>query len=294
MPSQSVAGERHEILREPAAPVHHTKIWKNLPAVVSLALMLAACATPPTDPAARAQFEANNDPFEPMNRKIFAFDMFADKWIMKPLAQTYVAVMPEIGRDAIRHFLNNLHEPVIAANDVLQTEFTRAGWTSERFVINSTVGVGGIFDWASRWGIDQQSGDFGQTLYHYGVGEMFYLVLPVLGPSNPRDVVGMVADSYADPFSYLAYDYGAEVADYARWGAEGLDERAQNIQNLDEIERTSIDLYAAIRSLFRQHRASELRHGEPAPTPIDMEELYKDPGAPPAPGGSSAPPPSSH
>jgi phospholipid-binding lipoprotein MlaA len=284
MPSESVAGERHEILREPAAIVHQTKIWKHLLALVPLALMLAACATPPTDPAARAQFEANNDPLEPMNRQIFAFDMFADKWVMKPLAQTYVAVMPDVGRDAIRHFLNNLHEPVIAANDLLQTEFTRAGWTAERFVINSTVGVGGIFDWASRWGIEQQTGDFGQTLYHYGVGDMFYLVLPVLGPSNPRDVVGLVADSYADPFAYLAYDYGAEVADYARWGTEGLDERAQNIENLDEIQRTSIDLYAAIRSLFRQHRASELRHGEPAPTPVDMDELYKDPGAPPPAG----------
>ncbi len=290
MASECVAGQRHEILKEPAAIVNQTKIWQNVPALVALALMLAACATPPTDPAARAQFEANNDPFEPMNRQVFAFDMFVDKWLFKPIAQTYRAVVPEVGRDAVRHFLANLHEPVIFANDVAQTEFTRAGWTVERFAINSTVGVGGIFDWATRWGIEQQTGDFGQTLYHYGVGEMVYLMLPVLGPSNPRDIVGLVADSYADPFGYLAYDYGAEVADYARWGAEGVDLRAQNIENFDEIQRTSIDLYAAIRSLFRQHRASELRHGEPAPTPIDMDELYKDPGATPAQGGAAVPP----
>jgi phospholipid-binding lipoprotein MlaA len=267
----------------------HTKIRKNVVALALLALCLAACATPPTEPAARAQYDANNDPLEPMNRQIFGFDMFVDKWFFKPAAQTYRTVVPDFGRDAIRHFLDNLHEPVIFANDVVQTEFTRAGWTVERFTINSTVGVGGIFDWATKWGIEQQTGDFGQTLAHYGVGEFFYLVLPVLGPSNPRDVVGLVADGYADPFSYLAYDYGAEVADYARWGAEGLDARAQNIENLDEIQRTSIDLYAAIRSLYRQHRASELRHGEPAATPADMDELYKDPGAP-ATDGAGAPP----
>lgn len=275
--------------RNPAATVDHSKFFKTIPALFSLTLALAACATPPTDTAARAQFEANNDPLEPMNRQIFAFDMFVDKWVLKPFAQTYRAVVPEFGRDAVRNFLNNLHEPVIFANNVVQTEFKRAGWTVERFTINSTVGVGGMFDWASKWGVEQQSGDFGQTMYHYGVGEVFYLVLPFLGPSNPRDIVGMVVDGYADPFSYLAYDYGADVASYARWGAEGLDARTQNLDNFDEIQRSSVDLYAAVRSLFRQHRASELRHGEPAPSPVEMEELYRDPAAPAKDNAAPAP-----
>lgn len=269
---------------------------KYLVALLPL-LALAACATPPTDPAARAQFEANNDPLEPMNRQIFAFDMFVDKWVIKPVSQIYQNVVPDPGKDAIRNFLGNLGEPVIFANNVLQTEFKRAGWTAERFALNSTVGVGGVFDVASAWGIEKQSGDFGQTLAHYGVGEMFYIVLPILGPSNPRDAVGMVTDGYADPFSYLAYDYGADVATYARWGAEGMDERAQNLGNLDELQKNAIDLYAEIRSLYRQHRAAELRHGEPAPTPPEMDELYKDPGAPsPAPGAptSTTPAPTAH
>lgn len=267
----------------------HRTFGRQLVALVAPLLILTACATPPSDPAARAQFEANNDPLEPMNRGIFAFDMFLDKWLFKPLAQTYVAVVPPPGRDAVRNFLGNLHEPVIFANDLAQTEFKRAGWTAERFAINSTVGVGGIFDFASKWGIEKQSGDFGQTLYHYGVGEIFYLVLPILGPSNPRDAVGIAVDGYADPFSYLAYDYGADVATYARLGAEGIDTRAQNIQALDELQRTSIDFYAAVRSLYRQHRASELRHGAPAPSPAEMEGLYKDPDAPPAKGGEATP-----
>lgn len=253
---------------------------KKILAALVLLSALSACATPPTDPAARAQFDANNDPLEPMNRKIFAFDMFVDHWVIKPVAQIYQNVVPDPGKDAVRNFLGNLHEPVIFANNLVQTEFLRAGWTAERFALNSTVGVGGIFDVASRWGIEKQSGDFGQTLYHYGVPEVFYLVLPLLGPSNPRDAIGMAADGYADPFSYLAYNYGADVATYARWGGEGVDERAQNLGNLDELQKNAIDLYAEIRSLYRQHRANELRHGEAAPTSNEMDELYKDPGEP--------------
>jgi phospholipid-binding lipoprotein MlaA len=265
-----------------------TPAKKFLAALVPL-VVVAACATPPTDPAARAQYDANNDPLEPMNRQIFAFDMFVDQWVIKPFAQVYENVVPDPGKDAVRNFLGNLHEPVIFANDVLQTEFTRAGWTVERFALNSSIGIGGVFDVASKWGIEKQSGDFGQTLFHYGVPEMFYLVLPLLGPSNPRDAVGTAVDGYADPFSYLAYDYGADVATYARWGAEGLDERAQNLGNLDALQKNAIDLYAEIRSLFRQHRANELRHGEAASSSTEMDELYKDPGKPtPAPGAPTS------
>lgn len=245
-------------------------------------LALGACATPPTNPAARAQFEATNDPLEPLNRRVFAFDMFVDHWVIKPLAQVYENVVPDPGKDAIRNFLGNLHEPVIFANDMLQTQFQRAAWTAERFALNSTIGIGGVFDVASRWGIQQQSGDFGQTLYHYGVPAGPYLVLPIFGPSDPRDAIGMAVDGYADPFSYLAADYGADVATYARWGGEGVGQRAQNLGTLDELQRTSIDFYAEIRSLYRQHRASELRHGEPAPPSKEMQELYQDPSPAPA------------
>lgn len=253
------------------------RVSKKLLLLVLPWLTLAGCATPPSNPAARAEFKATNDPLEPMNRKIFAFDMFLDKWLIKPIAIGYHDVVPQPGQDAIRNFLGNLHEPVIFANDLLQTEFKRAGWTAERFLLNSTIGVGGVMDVASKWGIEKQSGDFGQTLYHYGVGEGFYLVLPLLGPSNPRDAIGMVADGFADPFSYLAYDYGADVATYARQGGEGVDERSQNLANLDALQRNAIDFYAEIRSLYRQHRASELRHGAPAPSPVEMNELYQDP-----------------
>ena len=203
--------------------------------------------------------------------------MFVDRYTLQPLARAYRAVAPEFVRLLIRNFLSNLHEPVIFANNAVQTEFIRAGWTAERFVINSTVGVGGLFDIAARWGIDQQSGDFGQTLYHYGIGEGLYLMLPILGPSNPRDTVGFFADGLADPFGYLAYDYGADVATYARWGMEGLDQREQYLDPLDALQRNAIDLYAEIRSLYRQHRQTELNHGTPPAPSQDMDSLYKDP-----------------
>jgi phospholipid-binding lipoprotein MlaA len=228
----------------------------------------AGCATPPTDPAARADFEATNDPFEPMNRDIFAFNEFADRILVKPVAQGYRTVVPAFGRNAIRNFLDNLGEPVIFANDLMQGEFKLAHDTFARFLINSTFGVGGIFDIAGATGLERQNGDFGQTLYSWGVPSGPYLVLPILGPSDPRDAVGMAVDGVMDPFGYLAGDYGAaNSATIGRIAGSGVDLRARNIETIDDLQRTAIDFYAEIRSLYRQHRASELRHGRPAPPP---------------------------
>lgn len=253
----------------------NTRLVKFLLIVTSL-WSIAGCATPPSDPQARAQFDATNDPLEPMNRDILAFNRTFDRFFFKPLAQGYRTVVPDLGRTAIRNFLDNLGEPVVFANNVMQGEFTRADHTAGRFFINSVVGVGGIVDVATKSGLEPESGDFGQTLYRWGVPDGPYLVLPILGPSNPRDTVGIVADAYMDPFSYLANDYGAEVATYARWAAKGVDERSRHIEDLDELQRNALDFYAELRSLFRQHRASELRHGEPAPAP-DMDNLKSDP-----------------
>ena len=242
--------------------------------VFGLMLALSACATPPKDPAARADFEATNDPLEPMNREIFDFNRFLDRILIKPVAQGYRTVLPQFSRDAIRHFLNNLGEPVIFANDVMQGEFKSAHDTFARFLINSTFGVGGLRDLAGETGLDRQSGDFGQTLYTWGAPDGPYLVLPIFGPSNPRDAVGMGIDGVMDPFGYLAGAYGAaNSATIARFAASGVDLRSRNIETLDDLERNAIDFYAQIRSLSRQHRADELRHGRPGPMPnLDTSE----------------------
>jgi phospholipid-binding lipoprotein MlaA len=246
-------------------------------ALVALTLFaLGACATPPTDPAARAEFEKTNDPFEPLNRKIFDFNLFVDRVALKPVAQAYVAVIPEVGRDAIRNFLDNLGQPIVFANNLLQGQFKRAHDTFARFLTNTTFGLGGFIDIATKAGVPKQTGDFGQTLYSWGVPDGPYLVLPIFGPSDPRDAVGMGVDGYADPWNRMATNYHYWYMGLVRGAIDGIDQRARNLQTFDELQRNAIDFYAELRSLWRQHRASELRHGEPAPIP-ELDSLYRDP-----------------
>jgi phospholipid-binding lipoprotein MlaA len=244
----------------------------------ALPMLLAGCATVPQDPAARAAFKANNDPLEPLNRKIFAFNLLVDRVLLKPIAKAYVRIVPESGRDGLRNFIKNLQEPIVFANDILQGGFRRAEKTARRFTIDSTLGLAGFIDVAGRMHLERQTGDFGQTLHVWGFGEGPYLVLPVIGPSNPRDGIGSGVDIYLDPFRYVAknnnYPTGYSIAEL---GLEGIDERSRNIDSLDEIQRESVDYYASLRSLFRQNRAGELGQGRPA-TERPPEDFYKDPG----------------
>jgi phospholipid-binding lipoprotein MlaA len=241
--------------------------------VLALAAFCAACATPPTDPAARADLEAANYPLEPMNRTIFDVNQFLDRWLIKPVAQGYHTVLPQFTQDMIRHFLNNLGEPVIFANDMMQFEWQAANTTAGRFIVNSTFGFGGLFDLAGSTGLERQTGDFGQTLYAWGLPQGPYLVLPILGPSDPEDAIGLGIDGVMDPFGYLARAYGAgNSATIGRIAGSGVDLRARNIDTLDDLQRNAIDFYAEMRSLYRQHRASELRHGRPT----DMPNLDTD------------------
>jgi phospholipid-binding lipoprotein MlaA len=246
-------------------------------ALLALTLFaVGACATPPTDPAARAEFEKTNDPFEPLNRKIFDFNLFVDRVALKPVAKAYVAVIPQVGRDAIRNFLDNLDQPIVFANNLLQGQFMRAHNTFARFLTNTTLGLGGVIDIATKAGVPKETGDFGQTLYSWGVPDGPYLVLPIFGPSDPRDAVGKGVDGFADPWNRMATNYHYWYMGLIRGAVDGIDQRARNLQTLDELQRNAIDFYAELRSLWRQHRASELRHGEPAPIP-ELDSLYRDP-----------------
>lgn len=232
---------------------------------LGLALLVTGCATPPTDPDALAAYEEANDPLEPMNREIFRFNQFADKYLIKPIAQGYVEVVPEDGRKSVRNFLNNLRSPVILANDILQGEVQRAGTTLARAVFNSTIGIGGLFDVGSGIGLPFHDEDFGQTLAVWGVGEGPYLVLPILGPSNPRDTVGIVVDGFMDPLNLYLENTDRSYLIYVRAAIDGIDKRAQVLDVLDELERTSLDFYATIRSLYRQRRIEEIKNGEVSP-----------------------------
>ncbi|MGH6871929.1 MAG: MlaA family lipoprotein [Rhizomicrobium sp.] len=229
-------------------------------AVCSVAL--AGCATDNLPPAEAQAAEAANDPFEPMNRAIFNMNQGFDKAVLLPVAQAYVDVVPDPARGSVHNFLDNLNLPVTFANDLLQGEFQRAGETMGRFTVNTTVGVGGLFDIASNVGIPYHTEDFGQTLGTWGVGEGPYLVLPFFGPDPPRDAFGQVADVFMDPTTYIHID-GHIYWSAGREIAEAIDLRSRNIDNLESIERSSVDYYASMRSLYRQHRNNEIRNGKP-------------------------------
>jgi phospholipid-binding lipoprotein MlaA len=257
-----------------------------------LTALLAACATPPSDPAERAAFEQNNDPLEPLNRKTLDVNLFLDRILLKPVTKVYIAVVPEAGRDALQRALDNMKEPVIVINNALQGRPQGAGIAAGRFVVNSTLGVAGLFDIAAKWGLDKQSGDFGQTLFVWGLPEGPYLIVPVLGPSNPRDLVGMAGDNYLDPFSYLASAQGLDDISISRFVVGGIDQRARVIDVLDDLQKNSLDFYAQLRSLSQQHRAAELRHGKAAePDPGFYEDPGKAPAAASPPPAAGSPPP---
>ncbi len=224
----------------------------------------------------RAQEEGDdvNDPFEDFNRAIFEFNRGFDRLLLRPLAEGYRLILPEFTRDMIMHVLDNLRTPIILANDLLQGKLDRAGITVHRFLFNSSFGLGGLFDFAGDMGMEGHGEDFGQTLAVWGFGEGPYLVLPILGPLPPRDGVGFGVDFFLDPFTYVGPTFYLGVS---RTGARALDTRSRHLESLDEIEESSIDFYATIRSLYRQRRNDEIRDGAPPPTiPIPSITLEFD------------------
>jgi phospholipid-binding lipoprotein MlaA len=257
-----------------------------------LSAMIAGCATPPADPAARAAFVQSNDPLEPMNRRILEVNLVIDRILLKPAAKLYLAVLPAEGRDAVRRALDNMKEPVVVINDVLQGEFRRGGISLGRFAVNSTLGIAGLAEVAAPLGLPKQTGDFGQTLYTWGFPEGPYLVVPVLGPSNPRDLLGMAGDNYLDPFSYVASAENVDDLNIDRFIIDGIDQRARVVDVLDDLQKHSIDFYAELRSLSQQRRAAELRRGMPMQP---GSSLYDDPAKfpPPPPAKPGIPQPQS-
>lgn len=234
--------------------------------LLSSLLTLSACASHPsatTEQQPVATYEEEfNDPFEDANRKIFEFNQFVDRNAIVPVAKAYRAAFPDPVRDVFRDFLYNLREPLIFANDTLQGQFESAGKDLARFVVNSTVGMGGTVDVMGRWGVPYHEEDLGLTLGTWGVPEGPYLVVPILGPSTPRDLGGQVAEGFGDPFNRLVSGnpWTLYWIPYARGLVSGIDTRSRYIETLADIERTSLDFYATIRSLYRQRRAALIRH----------------------------------
>ena len=222
-------------------------------------MMLMGCACPPTDSEALRAYEEADDPLEPFNRSVFAFNMVLDKAVLKPVAEGYRAVTPEIARTGVRNFFKNLKQPVYFANALFQLEGQQALSIAGRFLSNTLFGFFGLADTASEIDIPVYEPDFGQTLYVWGVKQSGpYLVLPVLGPSNPRDAVGWGVDSAMAPLDWALKN--EPVLLYSKLAVESFAKRENAIEFLDSLEKGSTDFYATMRSMYRQNRKNKLTH----------------------------------
>lgn len=225
--------------------------------------MIIGCATPPpaTDKDAVLEYAETNDPLEPTNRAVFEFNRALDDVFLQPVSRAYRLVVPIWIRDRISSALDNLRSPVIFFNEIAQGEPKRAVSTFMRFGLNSTFGLAGLNDFAKEIGFEKTEEDFGQTLAAWGVDSGPYLMLPIFGPSNPRDAIGRIVDIVIDPFNMWAQNTGRETLSYARAGTEVLAVRTELLDLSDELEKSSLDLYAAVRSLYRQRRLNDINNG---------------------------------
>jgi len=245
-----------------------------------LALALAGCATVPSgkpDP---------RDPWEGFNRASYKFNDALDRAVAKPVAKGYKKVTPRFVRTGVSNFFSNLDTVPTILNDVLQGKIKQAGHDSGRFLLNSTVGLGGLFDPASAAGMERNDEDFGQTLGKWGVKSGPYLMLPILGPSTVRDTIAKPVDSYSSPLNYLEDD----STRYILRGVEFLDLRADLLTLDDQIER-SYDKYAFIRNAWLQRREFLVSDGQSGDVSSELEEGMGDDEPAPAAQPGTAPPP---
>lgn len=236
-----------------------------------LALSLGACAS---TPATSVEPGAVADPYEGFNRQMFAFNNGVDKYALGPAASVYETVTPEFARDRVGDFLRNLKAPVIFVNDVLQAEPSRASDTFLRFTINTTVGVVGLWDAADHFGIERHTEDFGQTLAVWGVDSGPYLVMPFLGPTTPRDLVGKGVDYAFDPLTWTEFDGDPDLDDKIAMGRGVLGGLNARVALDDEIQQLNAqpEPYVALRRIYSSQRQAEIRNGRSE----DEAELYED------------------
>jgi phospholipid-binding lipoprotein MlaA len=248
--------------------------WVKLAIACALPLLLGACAASPRETALPI-----SDPHEPVNRQVMA----ASQLMLSPASVIVKAAIPGGVRDRLHDLNSNLKEPRIFVNNLLQARFEAAAHTGTRFLVNTIFGFGGLVDLAGRQGLQQESGDFGQTLFVWGVPEGPYVVRPYLGPSTLRDGVGSTVDMLANPTGFLI---GTQLAVII--GTAGLD-AADRLGQLKQAEDASIDFYSFVRSSYYQMRRAELRQGLGLPNVVDSPAL-DDPDPPPAAGASGPAP----
>lgn len=232
---------------------------------ILLALSVSACAS------TRAAEDADTvyDPFENLNRKVYGFNDSVDEAVLSPVVRGYNRRVPKPARDGLHNFLQNLNSPVVFINDVLQAKPQRAGETLSRFIINTTVGLGGLFDIADKSGLEGHTEDFGQTLGVWGMDMGPYFVAPFLGPTNLRDTTGRIVDMAFDPLTWI--EFGASDLDlYIAGGrtlATALDQRAALEPAFANL-RAQPEPYIALRRAYTANRRNAVRDGSAADDPF--------------------------
>jgi phospholipid-binding lipoprotein MlaA len=212
------------------------------------------------------------DPLERMNRVTYAVNDKFDRAIAKPLAKTYRRVTPHFVQTGVSNFMDNLHYPVVLANDILQLRWKASLSDVGRLVINTAFGIGGLFDPASDAGLAKNDEDFGLTLGHWGVHPGPYLVIPVFGPSDFRDGLGKLADAFVDPANYIRSD----VVRYSLYGVYLIDRRARYLDVEGALDN-AYDRYAVLRSVYLQHRQYRITGESESANP--PEDELPDPDA---------------
>jgi phospholipid-binding lipoprotein MlaA len=244
-------------------------------ALAAIAGMSACVTLPPNHPRSR------QDPWESWNRGVYKVNDKLDRAIALPVTRAYVRHVPSPVRTGVTNFFANVNTPVVMVNDALQGKFKAAGTDLGRFLMNSTLGVGGIFDPATSAGLDKNHEDFGLTLGHWGVHPGPFVELPLLGPSDVRDTVGKVADIYLTPTHYIPRDYS--WVEYILFVPEAVDIRAALLPLQPTIDQ-AFDPYALVRDAYLSRRAYQASDGKVAP---DTELIDPDADQTPAPGGPS-------
>ncbi len=210
------------------------------------------------------------DPFEPLNRAIFSFNNVADRIVLEPIAKGYKK-LPSPLQSGISNFVSNLRAPLVVVNQLLQGQGENAVQSSGRFIVNSTVGIFGLFDVAEKMGLEEKEEDYGQTLATWGVGDGFYVVLPLFGPSNLRDTSGMVLTMLTDPINAYAVNEGEAWLVPMRTAVNAVDTRSQIIDEVNALRDNSVDYYAAVRSSYYQNRKAAINNvddSELTPLPL--------------------------
>lgn len=248
------------------------QVWGRWAIIIALPVILGACAATPRDAALPLQ-----DPNEHANRQVLAMN----QEMLRPVAEAVQTVVPRPVHDRLHDFNSNLKEPRIFVNNLLQGRLDAASKTAARFAMNTTFGVGGLVDLATREGIPQQTGDFGQTLFVWGVGEGPYMVRPYWGPTTTRDAVGDVVDRFGDPVGLLT---GTQIG--IAITTASLD-TVVRLGQLKMAEEASIDFYAFLRSSYYQTRRAELREALGLPNVIDSPATALDETAKPESGATA-------